>query len=202
MDKDQLLETLRKQKISQKTLNAFEKVPREKFIPQMMQFLAYEDNALPIGHNQTISQPYTIAVMLDMLDIKKDQKVLEIGSGSGYALALISELVGENGKVYGLEIVNDLMEKSKKPLSPYKNVRVFYGDGRFGIFEKAPFDRIIISAALQEIPRELVTQLNDGGIIVAPVGPSNMQSIVAYKKVNKELTVIDHVDGFVFVPFT
>jgi protein-L-isoaspartate(D-aspartate) O-methyltransferase len=201
MDKTQLLASLRKQGISEKTLSAFAAVERERFITQMMKFLAYEDNALPIGHGQTISQPYTIAVMLDLLHLKKDQKVLEVGCGSGYVLALISEMVGENGKVYGLDIMRDLVERSRKPLSRYKNVQALYGDGRFGMYEKAPFDRILISAAITSIPDALLGQLNDEGIIVAPLGSENMQTLAAFKKSKESLSIVGQIPGFVFVPF-
>ena len=201
MDKTHLLASLRKQGISEKTISAFAAVEREHFITQMMKFLAYEDNALPIGHGQTISQPYTIAVMLDLLHLKKDQKVLEVGCGSGYVLALISEMVGENGKVYGLDVIRDLIERSRKSLSRYKNVQALYGDGRFGMYEKAPFDRILISAAITSIPDDLLAQLKDEGILVAPLGSDTMQTLVAFKKSKEGLSIVGQIPGFVFVPF-
>ncbi|MEK6945391.1 MAG: protein-L-isoaspartate O-methyltransferase [Nanoarchaeota archaeon] len=201
MDKSELLDSLRKQGFSEKIVNAFSTVDREKFLPQLIKFLAYDDNALPIGHGQTISQPHTIAVMLDLLHLKKDQKVLEVGCGSGYVLALISEIVGENGKVYGLDIIRDLVERSKKPLYKYQNVQALYGDGRFGMYEKAPFDRILISAAVTSIPDALLAQLNDEGILVAPLGSDNMQNLVSFKKSKEGLSILEQVPGFVFVKF-
>ncbi|MEK6917606.1 MAG: protein-L-isoaspartate O-methyltransferase [Nanoarchaeota archaeon] len=201
MEKTELLASLKKQGFSEKIINAFAAVDRKNFIPPLIKFLAYDDNALPIGHGQTISQPHTIAVMLDLLHLKKDQKVLEVGCGSGYVLALMSEIVSENGKVYGLEIIRDLVERSKKPLYKYQNVQALYGDGRFGMHEKAPFDRILISAALTTIPEYLVNQLNNDGIIVAPIGNESMQSLVAYKKSEDGLSIIEQVPGFAFVHF-
>ncbi len=201
MDKTELLDSFRKQGFSEKIINAFAAVNRSDFIPPMIKFLAYEDTALPIGHGQTISQPQTVAVMLNLLHLKKDQKVLEVGCGSGYVLALMSEIVGENGKVYGLDIIRDLVERSRKPLYKYKNTQAFYGDGRFGMYEKAPFDRILISAAITSIPDALVGQLKDEGIIVAPIGSDNMQNLVSFKKSKEGLTIIEQVPGFVFVKF-
>src|SRR3989338_11696241 len=158
MDKLQLLQSLKKKNFPEKILEAFSEVKREDFMPKEFTENAYEDTALPIGQGQTISQPYTIAVMLSELNIKKVQKVLEIGSGSGYVLALLSELVGKGsspkrsqteGNVFGIEIIPELVKMSKKNLRNYKNVKVFNQSGSDGFPEKAPFDRILISAAIQ-----------------------------------------------------
>ncbi|GAH98217.1 unnamed protein product, partial [marine sediment metagenome] len=108
------------------------------------------------------------ATMLNLLDLKKAQKVLEIGSGCGYVLALMSKIIGNKGKVYGVEIVKELSEKSKENLKGYKNIKVYKRDGRKGLKEAAPFDRIIISAACKEIPKKILSQLKDKGIVVAP----------------------------------
>src|SRR3989344_1119970 len=116
MDKLQLLQSLKKKNFPEEVVEAFSEVKREDFISEDLTEKAYEDTALPIGQGQTISQPYTIAIMLSELNLKKGQKVLEIGSGSGYVLALLSELVGKSGKVFGIEIIKELAEKSKKHL--------------------------------------------------------------------------------------
>jgi len=189
MNKTQLLQHLKTQGSSKNILNAFSKVKRESFIPKDLESRAYEDRALPIGNGQTISQPYTIATMLNLLDLKKSQNVLELGSGCGYVLALISEIVGEKGKVYGIEIVKKLAEKSKNNVKDYRNIKVYNRDGRKGFIrekdatfvkvqkESRPsvlrgkstretrgslvFDRIIISAACKEIPKKILSQLKD-----------------------------------------
>lgn len=201
MNKVQLLQHLKRQDFPKKILDAFSKVKRENFVPEDLESRAYEDRALPIGKGQTISQPYTIATMLNLLDLKKDQKVLEIGSGCGYVLALISKIIGNKGKVFGVEIVKELAEKSKENLKGYKNVGVYRRDGRKGLEEKSPFDRIIISAACGEIPKKILNQLKDKGIAVAPVGPQHWQSLVAIQRQKDDFKIKEKLPGFVFVPF-
>ena len=202
MKKQDLLNSLREKGFSEKILDAFSKVKREEFIPNNIMAMAYEDTALPIGHGQTISQPYTISVMLSLLDLKRGQKVLEIGSGCGYVLALLSEIVGEQGKVYGLEVVKELAEKSKKNLGKYDNIKVYNRNGSKGLPEKAPFDSIIISAAMRNIPEEIMSQLKNRGILVAPKGSRFEQEIIAIqRKSSSEFEMIKRLPGFVFVPF-
>ena len=202
MNKEELLNSLREKGFSEKILDAFSKVKREDFIPKNIKAMAYEDTALPIGHGQTISQPYTISVMLSLLDLKRGQKVLEIGSGCGYVLALLSEIVGEQGKVYGLEVVKELAEKSKKNLGKYDNIKVYNRNGSKGLPEKAPFDSIIISAAMRNIPEEIMSQLKNRGILVAPKGSRFEQEIIAIqRKSSSEFEMIKRLPGFVFVPF-
>ena len=202
MNKEELIQNLREKGFPQKILDAFSKVPREKFIPYQLRGKAYDDTALPIGQGQTISQPYTIAVMLSELGLKTGDKVLEIGSGYGYVLALISELVGKGGRVIGMEIISELAEKSKENLEDYKNVKVFHKSGSAGFPEKAPFDGILISAACRDIPEKLMGQLKNGGILVAPKGSRFEQDIIAIKRRAKnEFEIIKRIPGFVFVPF-
>ncbi len=201
MNKIQFLKSLKQERFSKEILDAFSKVKREKFIPENMKHMAYDDNALPIGEGQTISQPYTIAKMLELLSLKKSQKVLEIGTGCGYVLALISEIVGNKGKVYGIEIIKSLAYKSKVNLSDYNNVEVYCANGSNGLPEKSPFDRIIISAALEEIPGKLIEQLREGGIIVAPIGSQYEQALTSFQKINNKLELREEIQGFVFVPF-
>lgn len=202
MNKESLLESLKEQGFSKKILKAFSEVEREKFIPEKLKSHAYEDAPLPIGRGQTISQPYTIAMMLSMLDLRKSQEVLEAGSGSGYVSALISKIVGEKGRVFGLEIVSELVMKSRESLKSYDNVEVYNRNGALGLPDKAPFDRILISAATKKVPGALLSQLKNGGILVAPVGtPGIEQSLVIIKKTRKGFKEIKRIPGFVFVPF-
>lgn len=199
--KQLLLESLKQKNFSKEILNAFSKVKREKFISEELKDNAYEDAALPTEKGQTISQPYTIAIMLSLLKLKKGQKILEIGSGCGYVLALLSKIVGKKGKVFGIEIINELVESSKKNLSEYKNIEIYNGNGKIGLSEKAPFSRILISAASNKIPERLIPQLENRGILVAPLGSKTGQSLIAFKKTSKgELEIKKEIPGFIFVP--
>ena len=201
MNKQQLIFSLKQKGFSKNILNAFSKVPRENFIPFQIRNYAYEDTALPIGNGQTISQPYTIAEMLGMLELKKGQKVLEIGSGCGYVLALLSEIVGEKGKVYGIEIIKELIENSKQNLQTYKNIEIYNKNGAEGLKEESPYDRIIISAAIKEIPKQLTRQLKNKGILVAPVENQESQTLTSFQKLNDKLEIKKQLPGFVFVKF-
>lgn len=201
MNKTQLLEHLKNQGFSKKILNAFAKVKRENFVPKDLEERAYEDRPLPIGGGQTISQPYTIATMLKLLNLKSGQKILELGSGCGYVLALISEIVGDKGKVYGVEIVKELAEKSKQNIKKYKNIKIYNRDGRKGLKATAPFDRILISAACEKIPKQILNQLKDKGLIVAPVGSRFSQSLVAIQRQKDNFKIKKELHGFIFVPF-
>ncbi len=201
MNKPQLLEHLKNQGFSKEIVNAFSKVKRENFVPEDLKNRAYEDNALRIGEGQTISQPYTIATMLSLLDLKKAQKVLELGSGCGYVLALMSELIGKTGRVYGVEIIKSLAEKSKKNTKDYKNIKIYNRNGREGFEEAAPFDRILISAASEKIPDKIFYQLKDKGILVAPVGSRYAQSLVVIQRRGDKLKLRKEIAGFIFVPF-
>ncbi len=164
---------------------AFLNVKRELFFPHQSVEFAYADDAFPIGLGQTISQPSTIAVMLEMLQAKEGMNVLEVGSGCGYGLALLSELVGENGWVFGTELLHGLMEKSRRnlELQGCTNVEVVEGDGSRGLSEKSPFDRVLVSAACPFLPKPLFDQLEEGGTAVAPIGDSFTQQMVSVRKV-------------------
>jgi len=150
-------------------LKTMRETPREQFIPPAVRELAYEDRPVPIGYGQTISQPYIVALMTEMLDIKKDQHVLEIGTGSGYQAAILSSLAKE---VYTIEIVPELAKSASVTLHRlgYKNVIVREGDGYKGWPEKAPFERIILTAAPTALPKTLTDQLKPGGKLLAPIG--------------------------------
>ena len=150
-------------------LKAIRETPRELFIPIAVRALAYEDRPVPIGYGQTISQPYIVAFMTEMLDIKKVDRVLEIGTGSGYQAAILSSLAKE---VYTIEIVPQLAKSASETLNRmgYQNVIVREGDGYKGWPEKAPFDRIILTAAPPHVPQTLTDQLKPGGKLLAPIG--------------------------------
>jgi len=137
--------------------------------------------------------------MLSELDLKRGQKVLEIGSGSGYVLALISEIVG--GEISGLEIIPELAEQSRENLRDYKNVEIFKKSGLQGFLKKFPFDRILVSAAVRELPEELLAQLNEKGILVIPQGSRFEQEIVVIQRRGNEFVIKREFPGFVFVPF-
>ncbi len=188
---------------SENVKTAFLNVKRELFIPEQLQADAYYDGALPLGFGQTISQPSTIAIMLEMLKVEKGFKVLEVGSGCGYVTALLSELVGLEGKVFGMEIVPELVEISKKNLEKQgvKNVSIIQGDGSKGLQEKAPFERILISSASPFIPKPLLEQLSEKGICVAPIGDESSQEMISIIKSKNELIQEKYpFSAFVFVP--
>jgi protein-L-isoaspartate(D-aspartate) O-methyltransferase len=154
---------------SEPVLDAMRRVPRHLFVPEEERTSAYGDYPLPIGYSQTISQPYIVAFMTEALDVSKAHRVLEIGTGSGYQAAVLGELAGE---VYTIEIVAPLAERARQTLASlgYKNVQVRAGNGYDGWPEAAPFDRIIVTAAPDEVPPALVQQLKVGGIMAVPVG--------------------------------
>ena len=161
-------------------LRAMRATPRHEFVPAEVRAYAYADHPLPIGYDQTISQPYIVAFMTQHLDVEKTHRVLEIGTGSGYQAAVLAPLVAH---VYTIEIVPELAASSKRKLARYDNVTVRHGDGYKGWPEEAPFDRIILTAAPPELPQTLVDQLKPGGKLLAPVGASSWsQEIVLVTK--------------------
>ena len=173
---------------SPEVIAAFEKIARENFIPEELRALAYEDMPLEIGHYQTISAPHMYAIMLELAQIKEGEKVLEVGTGSGYGAALISELVGKKTRVNSIEIIPELAANAARNLirSKITNVEVILGNGNIGLAREAPFDKIIVTACAPEIPKELVKQLKEGGKIIIPVGTSALQElIVGIKKRGK-----------------
>jgi len=164
MNKTQLIESLRRKGFSEHITKAFEKVKREDFVPDQYREYAYEDTPIPIHKNgSTTSQPYTIAFMLNLLELNSNskQEVLEIGSGSGYVLALIQEIT--KGETYGVEIVKDLVDKSKQNLKNYKNITVINKSGKNGLPKYTPYDRILVSAACPDLEtaKNLNKQLKD-----------------------------------------
>ncbi len=188
---------------SSKVIDAFLRVPREKFVPNEYQDEAYVDEALPFSPTQTISQPTTIATMLELLEVTVGKRVLEVGSGCGYVLALLSHIVGKDGKVYGVEIARDSVESSRKKIGElgFQNVEILCGDGKKGWSGKSPFDRILVSAACAQIPEQLISQLAEKGKLVAPVGNRYTQQLVKIEKENGKMSQETSQKGyFVFVP--
>ncbi len=171
-------------------LAAMRKVPRHRYVPDEMKARAYEDSPLPIGFDQTISQPYIVALMTDLLDVSPGQKVLEIGTGSGYQAAVLAEM---GVKVYSIEIICELAERAERDLKDtgYGDVEVMCGDGYKGWPEHAPFDRIIVTAAPPQLPDALVEQLAVGGKLVVPVGEHSQMLQVVTKISDDEIEVTD-----------
>jgi protein-L-isoaspartate(D-aspartate) O-methyltransferase len=171
---------------AERVLAAMAKIPREEFVPADQRGDAYEDGPLPIGYDQTISQPYIVAFMTEQLRLKPTDRVLEIGSGSGYQAAILAELVAD---VYTIEIVEPLAKTAEATLQRlgYKNVHLKVGDGYKGWPEEAPFDAIIVTCAPDKVPQPLVDQLKDGGRMVIPVGERFAQQLYLLEKKDGQL---------------
>ncbi|MFY9908796.1 MAG: protein-L-isoaspartate(D-aspartate) O-methyltransferase [Candidatus Sulfotelmatobacter sp.] len=166
-----------------RVLDAMSRVPREQFISEPFRGQAYEDHPVPIADGQTISQPYIVALMLESLRLTPQDKVLEIGTGSGYATALLAELAAE---VFSIERHPALAENARQALAAlgYNNIKIFTGDGSLGLPSAAPFDAILVSAAAPEIPTPLVAQLAEGGRMIIPVGRDDSQQLQFIRMVN------------------
>ncbi len=203
MTKEALIQYWKKNKVvtDAAVLDAFKKVSREQFVLPQYKEHAYDDKALPLLEGQTISQPTTVVLMLQALEVTQGMHVLEIGAGSGYNAALLSELVGSQGKVITTEIVLKLASFAQNNLKEYANVTVLGIDASQGYEKEAPYDRIICTAASPEVNENLVKQLKEGGIIVIPVGPQYGQKMIKGKKVRGELQT-EELGEFMFVPLT
>lgn len=179
-------------------IQAFRRVPRENFVPEDMRDYAYVDEPLPISEGQTISQPLTVAAMTEALDVRVDQKILEVGAGSGYQAALLSEIVGLKGKIITTERLEKLAKMASDNLKKTgcKNVKIIHWDGSQGYEKEAPYDRIIVTASAPSVPEPLVQQLKKRGKLVIPVG-DEMFLIEKDKngKISKKL-----LGYYVFVP--
>ncbi len=191
---------------SPEIINAFRKIKREDFLLPGDEDQAEVNAPLSIGFSQTISQPLTVAFMLELLQAKPGDKVLDVGSGSGWTCALLAEIVGESGKVYGIERIRELKEFAKKNIKKYNFIdkgiaQIFCSDGYKGLPEFAPFDKIIVAAAAEETPKKLLKQLKVGGRMVLPVGRQyESQDIVVIDKVGEDKFEEKRFPGFVFVP--
>ncbi len=197
-----VLQTIETRGVKNKAvLQSMKTVPRHLFVPEKNIPLAYEDRPLPIGYGQTISQPFIVAYMTEVIDPKPHQKVLEIGTGSGYQAAVLSGLVKE---VYTIEIIPELGNASATRLKNlgYKNVAVKIQDGYFGWAAHGPYDAIVVTAAAEYIPPGLIAQLKDGGKIIIPIGsPFMNQMLMLVEKKGKKITT-KSLMPVVFVPFT
>ena len=195
----QLVDTIREKGIEDEAvLEAIGRIPRHLFMDSSFLEFAYQDKPFPIGSGQTISQPYTVAFQTMLLDVKPKEKVLEIGTGSGYQACVLEEL---GARVFTIERQKKLYLKSKKFLASlgYK-VKVFYGDGYRGLPAFAPFDKILVTAGAPDLPETLAEQLKDGGVIVVPVGRGGVQVMRKYIKSPDGGMVIEDHGSFRFVP--
>jgi protein-L-isoaspartate(D-aspartate) O-methyltransferase len=181
-----------------RVLQAMLEVARHEFVPEELRSEAYEDRPLPIGAGQTISQPYIVGLMLQHLALQPDDRVFDIGTGSGYVTALLSRICSQ---VYSVERYPELAESADKVLQRlgYSNVKIIVGDGTRGLPEYAPFDAILVSAATADIPPALFDQLREGGRLIAPVGSSFSQELQLVRKTNGKPEV-EHLEGCRFVP--
>jgi protein-L-isoaspartate(D-aspartate) O-methyltransferase len=200
-EKKELVSQWEKLGLNKEIINAFSEVPREKFVPISLRDQAYHDHPLPTIRNQSISQPTTIMVMLQALELEKGDKVFEIGAGGGYQASLMSKIVGEKGKIITTDVIPELVQIAKENLEAIgiNNVTVNEADGSEGFPEEAPFDKIIITAACPTIPQPIIDQLKENGIIVAPVGDLESQTMVKGIKENGKLA-LEFLGSFRFVP--
>jgi len=179
-------------------LSAMRTIPRHVFIPIDLQYLAYADAPLPIGHRQTISQPYIVALMTQLLGLKGEERVLEIGTGSGYQAAILSHIAAQ---VYTVERISELAEKAGQVFEKLElsNIQIFERDGSAGLPEFAPFDAIMVTAAAPKVPSPLKEQLDDGGCLVLPVGSRDGQILERWRKSGSEMER-EHIAPVAFVP--
>ncbi len=181
------------------TLTSMEKVPRHLFIPEELRFAAYDDTPLPIGRGQTISQPYIVALMTEAAEVGPHAKVLEIGTGSGYAAAVLSQIVDE---VYTIERIASLAERAEacfKKLD-YQNIHVKVGDGSLGWLEHGPYDAILVTAGAPVVPQSLLKQLNMAGRLIIPVGEASTQHLVRFRKTSESEFSEEMLELVRFVP--
>ena len=196
----ELVETLKKKGIfHETTLNAIKQIPRHLFIENAFLEHAYQDKAFPIGDGQTISQPYTVAFQTQSLDVKKGDKILEIGTGSGYQAAVLSEI---GAKVYSIERHRGLYLKTSALLKnlKYKSIKTFCGDGTKGLTQFAPYDKIIVTAGAPDIPYPLIDQLAIGGQLIIPIGHEKEQIMTLITKKSADQITRKNLGNFKFVP--
>lgn len=190
----------------QEIISAFRNIRREDFVPDEYKGMSYLDTPIPIGYGQTISQPATVAFMLELLNPEKGEKVLDVGSGSGWTTALLAELVGPEGRVYAMERILYLKNIGDENIDKYgfikeKRVETFCQDGYKGLTEFAPFDKILVSAAAEEPPKKLLEQLKTNGRMVIPIGENGkLQDILTIDRVSDDEYKHALYPGFSFVP--
>jgi protein-L-isoaspartate(D-aspartate) O-methyltransferase len=197
--RERLIKILRSKGITdERVLDAFRRVPRHTFVDGAMYAQAYDDNALPIGEGQTISQPYIVALMTQLLELEKDQKILEIGTGSGFQTAILAQF---SRRLYSVESQRDLAESARKRLRGmgYENIAFKHGDGSAGWPQHAPFEKIIVTAAGPAVPETLVEQLENGGRMVIPIGDRHHQELMVCDKTEHGIEKRSE-GGVVFVP--
>jgi protein-L-isoaspartate(D-aspartate) O-methyltransferase len=194
-----LVDSIRRKGIQdERVLAAMNSVPRHQFLDSSFLEFAYDDKPFPIGSGQTISQPYTVAFQTELLELKKGQKVLEIGTGSGYQACVLAEM---GAKVYSVERQKKLYLKTKEFLKKLGyNVKLFYGDGGRGVPAFAPYDSILITAAAPDIPQALLSQLKTGGFLVVPLGGGSVQTMIRMKKLENGKVETEEFGAFRFVP--
>ncbi len=188
--------------LDERVIQALGKVPRHEFVPKKLVRAAYENRPLPIGHGQTISQPYIVAIMTHLLQVDENDRVLEVGTGSGYQIAILAELVK---KAYSIEIIEPLGKQARERLQRlgYKNIELKIGDGYYGWEEHAPFDAIIVTAAASHIPPPLIRQLKSGGRMLIPVGSRFMvQELLLVEKSPDGKVTTRQLLPVSFVPLT
>jgi protein-L-isoaspartate(D-aspartate) O-methyltransferase len=196
----QLVQQIKLKGISnQQVLAAIEKVPRHFFFDSTFLEYAYEDKPFPIGAGQTISQPYTVAFQSQLLNIQRNDRVLEIGTGSGYQACILAEL---GAKVFSIERQKSLFDKTSKflPMIGYPTIKTFFGDGYKGLPAFGPFDKVIVTAAAPYIPDALLEQLKTGGILVIPVGPDDVQIMTTVTRIAEDKFEKSEFGSFRFVP--
>ena len=191
---------------SPQIIKAFKKIKRKDFILSKNKDIAEIDIPLSIGFGQTISQPTTVAFMLELLQPKSGDKILDVGSGSGWTVALLSEIIGNKGKVYGIELIKELQEFALKNVEKYNFIKkgiakIFCSDGYRGLSDLSPFDKIIVAAASESVPKELLNQLKIKGRLVMPIGKQyESQNIIAIDKIGENNFKKIRYPGFTFVP--
>ena len=197
-ERDELIEELKSYGVGERVLKAMRKVPRHLFLPEEVRKYAYVDRPLPIGEDQTISAPHMVAMMCDLLDIKKGMQILEVGAGCGYHAAVMVEVV-EDGHIYTVERRESLANTARENLkvAGYSNVTVIVGDGTLGLSEHAPYDRISVACAAPDIPPPLLEQLKFGGKMVIPIGRYSQELYLVEKKDN---IIKKRSGGVMFVP--
>jgi protein-L-isoaspartate(D-aspartate) O-methyltransferase len=196
----QLVDSLRQKGITdERVLNAINNIPRHYFLDSAFDKVAYEDRAFPIAESQTISQPYTVAYQTQLLEVKQHDKILEIGTGSGYQAMVLADM---GAKVFTIERQKKLFDEQRNFIlrNKYPNIKYFYGDGYEGLPTFAPFDKIIVTAAAPYIPPKLIGQLKNGGMMVIPVGEGSVQKMMRIHKETDGAITEEVFDNFSFVP--